>query len=362
MKQIKKALIITDKKWRSGEKWFAFKLAKALRNKGWAVHFITAKEGYPRTSAIEGNYSLWESLDPRSENVFTILNSFIQFNKLIKQHQISHIFSFCGMGHLWMASAKNVKKIQIRMEARPSKKHFFSKILYQKKCDLVILPNEKAIQDQKLGAGLPPKGHHKTIGFINLEKFNPDIPKAKELIATDNSLTLGLVGRVTQVKGHAIAIQALGILNDRGITCRLICVGEESGVTQQQLYDLAEQNLCSKQLIFTGRREDVPAIMQVCDIGIIPSLDSEYTVRTSLEWLASAKPIITSKVGSLPEITEPGYAESIPPRDSVMLADAIQKISSQHKEMGKNARKKAETDFSEALFYQQLLTHLERLE
>ena len=362
MKQNKNALIITDKKWRSGEQWFAFKLAKALRNNGWTVHFITAKEGFPRTSAIEGNYPLWESLDPRSENPFIFLNSFIQFNKRIKQEQISHIFSFCGIGHLWMASCRNVKKMQIRMEARPSKKHLFSKILYQKKCDLVILPNEKAIRDQKLGAGLPPKGYHKTIGFINLEKFHPDIPKAEELIANDKILTLGLVGRITQVKGHAIAIQALKILNDRGISCRLICVGEESGVTQQALFDLAEQHSCQDQLIFTGRREDVPAIMQVCDIGIIPSLDSEYTVRTSLEWLASAKPIITSKVGSLPEMTESIYGESIPPKDPVALADAIQKISGQHKEMGQKAREKAVTGFSEELFYQQLLNHLARLE
>lgn len=362
MNHVKKALIITDKKWRSGEKWFAFKLAKALRNNGWAVHFITAKEGFPRTSAIEGNYPLWETLNPRSENPLTFLNSFIQFNKRIKQEQTTHIFSFCGIGHLWMASARNVKKIQIRMEARPSKKHFFSKVLYQKKSDLVILPNEQAIKDQKLGAGLPPKGYHKTVGFINLEKFNPEIPKANDILARNDMLTLGLVGRITQVKGHAIAIQALKILNDRGINCRLICVGEESGVTQQELKDLAEQNSCKNQLIFTGRRDDVPAIMQVCDIGIIPSINSEYTVRTSLEWLASAKPIVTSKVGSLPEITEPSYGVSIAPMEPVALADAIQKISGRHKEMGQNAREKAETVFSEEIFYQQLLGQLERLE
>ncbi len=63
----------------------------------------------------------------------------------------------------------------------------------------------------------------------------------------------------------------------------MICVGEESGITEKELYDLAEQQTCKEQLVFTGRREDVPEIMQVCDIGIIPSLDSEYTVRTSLE-------------------------------------------------------------------------------
>ncbi|WP_428353293.1 glycosyltransferase [Methyloprofundus sp.] len=362
MSQTNKALIITDKKWRSGEKWFAFKLAKALRNKGWTVHFITAKEGHPRESAIAGNYSLWESLDPRTENPFTFLNSFFLFNKQIKQEQISHVFSFCGIGHIWMASCSNVKKIQIRMEARPSKKHFFSKILYQKQCDLVILPNEKAIEDQKQGAGLPPKGYHKTVGFINLEKFNPKISKAKDLISTANILTIGLVGRITKVKGHAIAIQAIKILNDKGIKCRLVCVGEESGITEQELNTLAEQNNCREQLIFTGRREDVPAIMQVCDIGIIPSLDSEYTVRTSLEWLSSGKPIVTSNVGSLAEITEPGYGESIPPKAPELLADAIEKISSQHKEMGLKARKKAVSYFSEELFYRQLESQLERLE
>ena len=68
MSQKNKALIITDKKWGSGEKWFAFKLAKALRNKGWTVYFITAKEGNPRESAIEGNYPLWDNIDPRTES------------------------------------------------------------------------------------------------------------------------------------------------------------------------------------------------------------------------------------------------------------------------------------------------------
>lgn len=104
-------LIITDKKWRSGEKWFAFKLAKAFRNKGWVVHFVTANEGYPGKSAIAGNYPVWDTLDPRSHKVFTAINSFIQFNKHLKQARITHIFSFCGIGHLWMASSRNVKNI-----------------------------------------------------------------------------------------------------------------------------------------------------------------------------------------------------------------------------------------------------------
>jgi glycosyltransferase involved in cell wall biosynthesis len=64
----------------------------------------------------------------------------------------------------------------------------------------------------------------------------------------------------------------------------------------------------------------------------------------------------------LPEITEPSYGVSIAPMEPVALADAIQKISGRHKEMGQNAREKAETVFSEEIFYQQLLGQLERLE
>ncbi|NYT47551.1 MAG: hypothetical protein H0A75_08315 [Candidatus Methanofishera endochildressiae] len=52
----------------------------------------------------------------------------------------------------------------------------------------------------------------------------------------------------------------------------------------------------------------------------------------------------------------------IAPMEPVALADAIQKISGRHKEMGQNAREKAETVFSEEIFYQQLLGQLERLE
>jgi glycosyltransferase involved in cell wall biosynthesis len=93
---------------------------------------------------------------------------------------------------------------------------------------------------------------------------------------------------------------------------------------------------------------DVRGLISACDFGVVASTGSEATARVALEFMATGKPVMASRVGILPEMVdekcgwlfEPGNFESFASAFKQALASA-----NRYAEMGKAARAKVETDF-----------------
>jgi glycosyltransferase involved in cell wall biosynthesis len=139
---------------------------------------------------------------------------------------------------------------------------------------------------------------------------------------------VGVVARLEPEKGHATLLDAWPRVVARVPRAYLLVVGE--GSRREPLEDQAARLGISGHVIFTGRREDVPAVTAALDLAILPSY-REAQGLTILEAMALSRPVIASNVGGIPEMVEDGRTGLlVPPRDPVALAGAIVRLLTDH--------------------------------
>ena len=84
------------------------------------------------------------------------------------------------------------------------------------------------------------------------------------------------------------------------------------------------------RVVFTGRRDDVPAVTAALDVAVLPSY-REALGLTILEAMALSRPVVASNVGGIPEMIEDGVTGLlVPPRDPAALAAAIVRLLRDH--------------------------------
>jgi glycosyltransferase involved in cell wall biosynthesis len=84
------------------------------------------------------------------------------------------------------------------------------------------------------------------------------------------------------------------------------------------------------RVVFTGRRDDVPAVTAALDVAVLPSY-REAQGLVILEAMALSRPVVASNVGGIPEMIEDGVTGLlVPPRDPPALAGAITRLLLDH--------------------------------
>jgi glycosyltransferase involved in cell wall biosynthesis len=82
----------------------------------------------------------------------------------------------------------------------------------------------------------------------------------------------------------------------------------------------------SRQVVFTGYREDMAEVLRALDLLVIPSLH-EGVPQIALQALACQVPIIASNVGGIPVVVQAGRTgRLVPPGDPGALAKAIREV------------------------------------
>jgi glycosyltransferase involved in cell wall biosynthesis len=81
----------------------------------------------------------------------------------------------------------------------------------------------------------------------------------------------------------------------------------------------------AERIFFLGERNDVPELMQISDVFVLPSL-YEGMPMSILEAMAYRIPVIATKVGAIPELLEGGCGLLVSPEDKAALANAIEEI------------------------------------
>ena len=98
------------------------------------------------------------------------------------------------------------------------------------------------------------------------------------------------------------------------------------GPLKPQLVERVKQLGLSNVVWFSGDRNDVPALMQLMDIFILPSL-AEGISNTLLEAMASGLPVIATSVGGNVELVEEGVnGRLVPVNNVVAMADALAEL------------------------------------
>jgi glycosyltransferase involved in cell wall biosynthesis len=160
---------------------------------------------------------------------------------------------------------------------------------------------------------------------IDIEKFskvNIDVAtKKKELGIENSNKVIGVIGRLTPIKGHIYFIHAMVEILKRMSNIKAVIAG--SGELEEDL-KIKVNNLGLKDFVlFLGDRTDIPEILKICDIVVLPSLNEGFGLAI-VEAEAAGKPVVATKVGGIPEVIKDGETGIlVPPRDSHKLASVI---------------------------------------
>ena len=181
---------------------------------------------------------------------------------------------------------------------------------------------------------------------VNLERFHmmDELP---------GILVVTMVSRLLWSKGVREFFEAAQILKEKKVAVRFMLVGtpdadNPDSVPEETLRDWNEQGF----LEWAGHREDIPEVWNSSHIAVLPSFYREGIPRSLLEAAACGKPIITTDMPGCREAVISGKnGMLVPPRNSVALANAIEKLASDpvtRRSMGRASREIAEKEFSEA--------------
>ena len=139
---------------------------------------------------------------------------------------------------------------------------------------------------------------------------------------------VGVVGRLELEKGHPTLLEAWPLVLDAVPGAYLLIVGE--GSRQDALRQIAREQGIERHVIFTGRRDDIPAVTAALDVAVLPSY-REAQGLTILEAMAMSRPVVASNVGGIPEMVEDGVTGLlVPPHDPRALAGAIGRLLTDH--------------------------------
>jgi len=147
-----------------------------------------------------------------------------------------------------------------------------------------------------------------------------DIPSAAPIV--------GVVARLEPEKGHPTLLEAWPAVLARVPDAHLLVVGE--GSRREALEAQAAELGLQDRVVFTGRRDDVPAVTSALDVAVLPSY-REAQGLSILEAMALSRPVVASAVGGIPEMIEDGRTGLlVPPHDAPALAAAITRLLTDH--------------------------------
>ena len=140
----------------------------------------------------------------------------------------------------------------------------------------------------------------------------------------DDSVILGMVGRLSLEKGHSYLLKAMSRVLREFPNTRLIIVGE--GPLEDSLKQLSIELGLKKQVTFTGLYPDALEMCSVFDVFVHSSLSESLSI-VILEALHLGKPVIATTVGASRDLVVPGEnGYLVSPGDVNALADGICRI------------------------------------
>jgi sugar transferase (PEP-CTERM/EpsH1 system associated) len=214
----------------------------------------------------------------------------------------------------------------------------------------IITPSEEMRLDYAQTMGIDPKRIHVIHNGVDIDCFCPGTKASavrKEFNIGEQETVMGCVARFDPVKNFPGLINAFAAAKGKGVEARLLLVGD--GPQMEELRALVNELGLKRDVLFAGRRTDVPQCLQAMDIYIQPSFYEGFSM-TILEAMSSGLPVIAFDVGGTHEMLVHGVNGLLLQRngDNVLeeamidLAEHLEK----RREMGQHARAVIEERFS----------------
>lgn len=197
-----------------------------------------------------------------------------------------------------------------------------------------VVCNSKATAEWVVGEQPKLKGITSVVWNGLSDSFATSTPSGRvrgELGIPQDSVLIGLVGRINTWKGHTLLLRAAEKLLARGVAdfSVLFVGGVFPGYeyVKEDLLREIDRSPAKEHMRILDFHSNISEIWAEMDIGAVPSTEPEPFGVVALEAMASGKPVVAAAHGGLVDIVVPGETGILfMPRDSDSLADALYEL------------------------------------
>jgi glycosyltransferase involved in cell wall biosynthesis len=178
--------------------------------------------------------------------------------------------------------------------------------------------------------GCPPRKIRVIPNGVDVNKFRRRRPSPglrKQLDIPEGTPVVAIVAALRPEKNHELFLDAAARIRERAPETVFLVVGD--GPRRPALERLAGELGLGGSVRFIGTRSDVAEVLSVVDVLVLSS-HMEANPVSILEAMAAERPVVATRVGSVPEtvldgvtgyLTDPGDAGQIADRVNELLAD-----------------------------------------
>ena len=171
-------------------------------------------------------------------------------------------------------------------------------------------------------------------GQVHIIHMGVNIPPITETSSTRPDVPVILCpANLIPVKGHTYLLEAFAILQSRGVQCSLKLAGQ--GGLRNKLEKQVKTLHLARHVTFLGQVSH-DTLLELyrkgrVNIVVLPSIDMGSNQHEGIpvglmEAMSYGVPCVSTTTGGIPELLGNGAGILVPPRDSLAIADAIEKL------------------------------------
>lgn len=150
----------------------------------------------------------------------------------------------------------------------------------------------------------------------------------RELNLNESDILIGNVANFDPPKGHTHLIEVAALVCRNNSKVKFLLIGDErEGEIVDPLKERVATLGLTDRILFLGFRADVPDLLHLLDVFVLPSL-SEGLPLSIIEAKAAAKPIVATDVGGVSEVVSDGQnGYLVPPGNDSIMAERLIKLA-----------------------------------
>lgn len=286
---------------------------------------VVVSNGGTLVKELESFGAFHYSLPVHKKSLFSMIRTVGRLVEIIKKENIEIIHARSRVP-AWIAylAARKTNRVFITTCHGYYKRHVFTFVMGWAK--IVICPSNVIARHMINDFKVPHERIRLIPRSVDLDKFkfiSPDIKRKTDF-------NVGIVGRITPLKGHSYFIKAMARLKSRIHNLKIWIIGDVPGSKEaykEELQILVKRLGIASCTQFLGTQRDIPAVMESLDLLVMPTIAQEAFGRVIIEAQAAGVPVVATKVGGVVDIIEDEVTGLlVPPADPKALTEASYRI------------------------------------
>ena len=284
-------------------------LAQGLQQKGHKVSVAVFYAGGALESELQCNGI--KVLDLRKTGRWDVLSFFVSLVKIVGVERFETIYGFLNTANIVTICLKpffpNIRMVMGQRASNMDLSQYglFYIWAYRIECWLsrfanLIICNSYAGMKYAANNGFPTDKLIVIPNGVDTQRFRPDGNARKKIRQewgiANTEILIGLPGRIDPMKDHVTFLRAAALLAKKRDDVRFVCVGDNSTLAANNLYQLATELDLNDRLLWAGLRHDMQSVYCGFDIAVSSSVTEGFS-NTIVEAMSCGVPCVVTDVG-----------------------------------------------------------------